>query len=127
MVNARNCITWLLLSFWTLSIVQISTNRNRNVSETDPVSETLRFLFVEIRMMDKVQKLCSNECYTPSSEPFRMYLYYLDKTCTNVTFYTTNPTWPELGLNLGHCDEKPATKSLSSGMDMTPCNVTEMY
>jgi hypothetical protein len=24
-------------------------------------------------MMDKVQKLSSNECYTPSSEPFRMY------------------------------------------------------
>jgi hypothetical protein len=23
--------------------------------------------------MDKVQKLSSNECYTPSSEPFRMY------------------------------------------------------
>jgi hypothetical protein len=36
----------LLLSFWTLSIV---------------------------RTMDKVQKLNSNECYTPSSEPFRMY------------------------------------------------------
>jgi hypothetical protein len=28
---------------------------------------------VEIRTMDKVQKLNSNECYTPSSEPFRMY------------------------------------------------------
>jgi hypothetical protein len=25
------------------------------------------------RTMDKVQKLNSNECYTPSSEPFRMY------------------------------------------------------
>jgi hypothetical protein len=24
--------------------------------------------------MDKVQKPSSNECYTPSSEPFRMYL-----------------------------------------------------
>jgi hypothetical protein len=32
--------------------------------------------FVEIRTMDKVQKLSSNECYTPSSEPFRM--YYLE-------------------------------------------------
>jgi hypothetical protein len=28
---------------------------------TDPVSETLCFLFVEIRTMDKVQKLNSNE------------------------------------------------------------------
>jgi hypothetical protein len=27
--------------------------------------------------MDKVQKLNSNECYTPSSEPFRMYLQTL--------------------------------------------------
>jgi hypothetical protein len=26
-------------------------------TETDPVSETLSFLFVEIRTMDKVQKL----------------------------------------------------------------------
>jgi hypothetical protein len=33
----------------------------------------LCFLFVEIRTMDKVQKLNSNECYTQSSEPFRMY------------------------------------------------------
>jgi hypothetical protein len=40
--------------------------------ETDPVSETLCFLFVEIRTMDKVQKLNSNECYTPSSEPVRI-------------------------------------------------------
>jgi hypothetical protein len=53
--------TSLLLSFWTLSIVRISTNRKHNVSETDPVSETLCFLFVEIRTMDKVQKLNSNE------------------------------------------------------------------
>jgi hypothetical protein len=105
----------LLLSFWTLSIVRISTNRKHDVSETgsvsvfrrgggtysiekpkaclstgdariacgkasfwffcrvgphpprlktetDPVSETLCFLFVEIRTMDKVQKLSSNEC-----------------------------------------------------------------
>jgi hypothetical protein len=25
--------------------------------------------------MDKVQKPSSNECYTPSSDPFRMYLF----------------------------------------------------
>jgi hypothetical protein len=30
-------------------------------TETDPVSETLCFLFVEIRTMDKVQKLSSND------------------------------------------------------------------
>jgi hypothetical protein len=69
----------LLLSFWTLSIVRISTNRKHSISETGSVSETLCFLFVEIRTMDKVQKLSSNECYTPSSEPFRsqsMFLSY---------------------------------------------------
>jgi hypothetical protein len=44
-----------------------------NCTVKDPVSETLCFMFVEIRTMDKVQKLNSNECYTPSSEPFRMY------------------------------------------------------
>jgi hypothetical protein len=48
-----------------LSIVRIFTNRKHNVSETDPVSETLCFLFVEIRTIDKVQKLNSNESYEP--------------------------------------------------------------
>jgi hypothetical protein len=33
---------------------------HRLKTETDPVSETLCFLFVEIRTMDKVQKLSSN-------------------------------------------------------------------
>jgi hypothetical protein len=54
----------LLLSFWTLSIVRISTNRKRT--------------------MDKVQKLNSNECYTPSSEPFRMYFLQI-----GIYMYTT--------------------------------------
>jgi hypothetical protein len=31
-------VTWLLLSFWTLSIVQISTNRKQTISETGSVS-----------------------------------------------------------------------------------------
>jgi hypothetical protein len=31
-------------------------------TETDPVSETFCFLFVEIRTMDKVQKVISNDC-----------------------------------------------------------------
>jgi hypothetical protein len=48
-INIKNMNIWLLLSFWTLSIVQ---------------------------------KLNSNECYTPSSEPFRMYMniWYLMAT-----------------------------------------------
>jgi hypothetical protein len=48
-------------------MVRISTNRKHNVSETDPVSETLCFLFVEIRTMDKVQKLNSTKSYRLST------------------------------------------------------------
>jgi hypothetical protein len=40
------------------------------------------FLFVEIPTMDKVQKPSSNECYTPSSEPFRK---------KNVVFWDVQP------------------------------------
>jgi hypothetical protein len=40
--------------------------------ETDPVSETFS---VEYQLMDKVQKLCNPEYYTPSSDPFRIDLY----------------------------------------------------
>jgi hypothetical protein len=36
--SACHCISSLLLSFWTLSIVRISTNRKHNVSETGSVS-----------------------------------------------------------------------------------------
>jgi hypothetical protein len=43
-------------------------------TETDPVSETLCFPVIEFRMMDKVQKPSINECYTPSSEPYRVYV-----------------------------------------------------
>jgi hypothetical protein len=77
-----------------LSIVRIFTNRKHNVSETGPVSvfrqggggaptlqKNQKLAFPQampeqkkIRTMDKVQKLNSNECYTPSSEPFRMYI-----------------------------------------------------
>jgi hypothetical protein len=37
-LNTRNREQLLLLSFWTLSIVRISTNRKHNVSETGSVS-----------------------------------------------------------------------------------------
>jgi hypothetical protein len=39
--------------------------------------------------LDKVQKLNSNECYTPSSEPFRMYSY---SECLVNTLYNTVTT-----------------------------------
>jgi hypothetical protein len=58
-------------------LCRVALVRKHNLSETGSVSETLCFLFVEIRTMDKVQKLSSNECYTPSSEPFRRNSSYL--------------------------------------------------
>jgi hypothetical protein len=39
-------------------------------TETDPVSETL--CSVECRIMNKVQEPSNHECYTPSSEHFRI-------------------------------------------------------
>jgi hypothetical protein len=42
-------------------------------TETDPVFETLPCLFfVEYRTMDKVQNPSNSECYSQSSEPFRI-------------------------------------------------------
>jgi hypothetical protein len=42
--------------------------------ETDPVSEMLySVVFYEYWTMDEVQKPSNSECYTPSSEPFRIY------------------------------------------------------
>jgi hypothetical protein len=42
-------------------------------TERDPVSEMLCSL--EYRAMDEVQKPSNPECYTPSSEPFRIYFF----------------------------------------------------
>jgi hypothetical protein len=63
-----------LLGFWTLSIVRYCKNtREHNVSETDPVSEILRSL-VFFRTLDngQSQKPRNSECYTLSSQPFRI-------------------------------------------------------
>jgi hypothetical protein len=38
---------------------------------------------------------------------------YSEKTCPSATLSTTNPTWPDLGLNPGRRGGKPATKRLS--------------
>jgi hypothetical protein len=63
-----------------LSIVWYSKKiREHNVSETGSVS-VLSFrnvvfsAFLEYQTMDKVQKHSNSECYTPSSEPIRIYL-----------------------------------------------------
>jgi hypothetical protein len=40
---------------------------------------------------------------------------YSEETCSTVTLSTTNPTWPDLGSNLGRCSGKLATNHLSCG------------
>jgi hypothetical protein len=39
-----------------------------------------------------------------------------EKTCTSAALSTTNPTWLNHGLNLGHHSEKLATNHLSYSM-----------
>jgi hypothetical protein len=41
--------------------------------------------------MDKDQKRSSNECYTPSSEPFRMYLYVLANLISHLEREVSEP------------------------------------
>jgi hypothetical protein len=40
---------------------------------------------------------------------------YSEKTCPDATLSTTNPTWPDSGLNPGRRGGKPATNRLSYG------------
>jgi hypothetical protein len=40
---------------------------------------------------------------------------YSDKTCPGATFSTTNPTWPDPGLNPGCRGGKPVTNRFSCG------------
>jgi hypothetical protein len=40
---------------------------------------------------------------------------YSEKTCPSATLFTTNPTWPDLGSNLGRRGGKLATNRLSYG------------
>jgi hypothetical protein len=44
---------------------------------------------------------------------------YSEKTYPSTTLPTTNPTWPDLGSNLGRRGEKPATNHLSYGAAIT--------
>jgi hypothetical protein len=45
---------------------------------------------------------------------------YSEKTCPNATLSTTNPTWPDPGLNPGHHGGKPATNRFSYGAAPLP-------
>jgi hypothetical protein len=44
----------------------------------------------------------------------------LEKTCPSATLSTTNPTWTNLGVNLGLFCERLATNHLSCGMAWGP-------
>jgi hypothetical protein len=48
---------------------------------------------------------------------------YSEKTCPSATLSTTNPTWPDRGLNTGRRGGKPATNNLSYGAAST----TQLY
>jgi hypothetical protein len=72
---------WVFGPFPSPTILE---TRKHNVSETGcffhpqvrgetPVPETSCFYFLEYWAVDKVQRLSNSECYTPSSEPFRIY------------------------------------------------------
>jgi hypothetical protein len=42
-----------------------------------------------------------------------------EKVCPSTTLSITNPTWSDLGMNLGLCNERPVTVHLSHGMVLT--------
>jgi hypothetical protein len=49
---------------------------------------------------------------------------YSEKTCPDATLSTTNPTWPDPGLNPGRRDAKPATNRFSYGAAICKCKVS---
>jgi hypothetical protein len=51
---------------------------------------------------------------------------YSEKTCPSATLSTTNPTWPDLGLNPGRRGGKPATNRLSYGT-ASPASLSAPY
>jgi hypothetical protein len=50
----------------------------------------------------------------------------LEKTCPNVTFSTTNPTWTGMGLNLGLCGKRLESTHLSDSMDVDLSGISVM-
>jgi hypothetical protein len=48
---------------------------------------------------------------------------YLEQTCPSATLSTTNPTWPDLGFNVGHRDGKPVTNCLRYGLGNISLNI----
>jgi hypothetical protein len=81
-----------LLGFWTFPASGILENRKHDVSETGSVSVlrwggktpaqlgpleranlNILFYFLEYRTMGKVKKHSNSVCYTPLSQPFRIY------------------------------------------------------
>jgi hypothetical protein len=50
---------------------------------------------------------------------------YLEENCSNAALFTTNPTWPDLGLYPDCRDGKPETKRLSYGTAVCPVYFTD--
>jgi hypothetical protein len=64
-------------------------------TERDPVSEMLRFLFSRIPDDGKVQKSSNSVCYTPSSEPFRVYTWWCLSSLRALTLARLKPLQTE--------------------------------
>ena len=56
----------------------------------------------------------------------RKNLKYLEKTCSNDTLSTKNPTWTDLGLNVGLCGKRLKSNQLSNGMAVDLSGVSIM-
>jgi hypothetical protein len=82
--------------------------------QTDPVSEMLCFL--EYRIMGKVQKPIDSECYSPSSEPFRIKQY---------TFYNSGVRYMDVVEAL--LPYRNATKTFLPIFDLVKISRTSKY
>ena len=51
---------------------------------------------------------------------------YSEKNPPFTTYFTTNSTWTDMGLNPGMCDKRPAANHLSYDTALIPCNMVEI-
>jgi hypothetical protein len=89
-------------------------------TETGPVSETLYSLvFLEYRTMVKVPKPRTPECYTPSSEPFRVYILSSFKVWLYAGFWLVNGFIDNLYTRLVSTSTYSATANLHNSQIAT--------
>jgi hypothetical protein len=58
------------------------------------------YYFLEYRTMGKVQKPSNSECYMPSSEPFRIYIYRVFRAQADWILILPSPTSCETAASL---------------------------